>query len=142
MGSLKPPGKRPADRPDGLACPSKKSNVTGPKNSASGIDLNVDPKISNAEVSRDELDVLSSSRFLDKGESSRNVSDFDPIPDNIARSEPLKLTPGAKHILRPSPNVYQNNPRPMHSTMPINEIVNCGKVSEFHIRSSRVFTLK
>ncbi|KAF7815758.1 uncharacterized protein G2W53_029727 [Senna tora] len=40
-------------------------------------------------------------------------------PDGMISSGPIRLSPGAKHILKPLQNTEQDNSRPIHSSIPI-----------------------
>ncbi|KAF2302190.1 hypothetical protein GH714_033691 [Hevea brasiliensis] len=45
--------------------------------------------------------------------------------DGMVKSGPIKLTAGAKHVLKPSGNMDQDNSRLMHSTIPFAAVTDC-----------------
>lgn len=59
--------------------------------------------------------------------------------DNGARSGPLKLTAGAKHILKPSQDTDRDNCRPTHSTIPFAAVADSGKISEFQKNTAKIY---
>ncbi|KAL7185228.1 hypothetical protein ACSBR2_027206 [Camellia fascicularis] len=59
--------------------------------------------------------------------------------DGIARSGPIKLSAGAKHILKPSSNLNQDNSKPTHSTVPFAAATSSGRVSESEKKSAQIY---
>ncbi|KAF8411100.1 hypothetical protein HHK36_003639 [Tetracentron sinense] len=59
--------------------------------------------------------------------------------DGFARLGPIKLSAGAKHILKPSQNLYQDKSRPTHSTIPFAAVPNSSKVPEFQNKSEKIY---
>ncbi|XP_042483815.1 uncharacterized protein LOC122064172 isoform X1 [Macadamia integrifolia] len=58
--------------------------------------------------------------------------------DGVIRAGPIKLSAGAKHILKPSQNMDHNQPRPTHSTIPYEAVTNSDKISEFQ-KSAQIY---
>ncbi|PIA33851.1 hypothetical protein AQUCO_03900002v1 [Aquilegia coerulea] len=60
--------------------------------------------------------------------------------DSVARSSgPIKLSAGAKHILKPSQKSDQDNTRPIHSSIPIGLVSNSNNASELQKKSSKIY---
>lgn len=60
-------------------------------------------------------------------------------PDSVGRSGPIKLSAGAKHILKPSQNIDQDNSRPTHSTLPCAVVTDTSKVPDFQKKLSKIY---
>ncbi|XP_010273442.1 PREDICTED: uncharacterized protein LOC104608991 [Nelumbo nucifera] len=59
--------------------------------------------------------------------------------DGVSRSGPIKLSAGAKHILKPSQNMDQDNSRPIHSTIPFGVVNTSGIIPEFQKKSAEIY---
>ncbi|XP_022750752.1 uncharacterized protein LOC111299674 isoform X2 [Durio zibethinus] len=61
--------------------------------------------------------------------------------DGVARSGPIKLSPGVKHILKPghSQTVDQDNSRLIHSTIPFASMTDCGSILETQKKSTKIY---
>ncbi|GFS45415.1 hypothetical protein Acr_00g0095950 [Actinidia rufa] len=60
--------------------------------------------------------------------------------DEITRSGPIRLSAGAKHILKPSSNTNdQDNSRPTHSTIPFDASPSSARVSESEKRTAQIY---
>ena len=59
--------------------------------------------------------------------------------DSSARSGPVKLSAGAKHILKPSQPMDQDNSRPIHSTIPFSLASDCGSVPESQKKLTKIY---
>ncbi|XP_077226935.1 uncharacterized protein LOC143860252 [Tasmannia lanceolata] len=59
--------------------------------------------------------------------------------DSIQRSGPIKLSAGAKHILKPSRNMDHDNSRPTHSTIPFAMVTNSGKAPGFQKKPAKIY---
>ncbi|EHA8592545.1 hypothetical protein COCNU_contig69616987G000010 [Cocos nucifera] len=119
--------KRAAAKADGFMSPAKKPHLTIQDNSApagpSSEQLNdcSSDDARSAEMSALAnkiidvgLPVMSNKKIvltISSGSSSLNYSAG-------TRSGPVKLSSGAKHILKPSQNMDKDNSRPIHSTIP------------------------
>ncbi|KAB2064255.1 hypothetical protein ES319_A09G006800v1 [Gossypium barbadense] len=57
----------------------------------------------------------------------------------VTRLGPIKLSPGVKHILKPSQKVDQDNSRLIHSTIPFASVTDCGKVLETLKKSTKIY---
>ncbi|KAI3996888.1 hypothetical protein MKX01_021164 [Papaver californicum] len=62
--------------------------------------------------------------------------------DTVGRSGPIKLTAGAKNILKPSPKIALDNPKPAHPTIPLGQVANASKVSELQKKPAQIFKFK
>ncbi|XP_010272701.1 PREDICTED: uncharacterized protein LOC104608412 [Nelumbo nucifera] len=60
-------------------------------------------------------------------------------PDVVTRSGPIKLSAGAKHILKPRQNMSQYNSRPTHSTIPFGAVNTTDNIPEFQETSAKVY---
>lgn len=60
-------------------------------------------------------------------------------PDGAARLGPIKLSAGAKHILKPSQNIDQDNSRPTHSTLPCAVVTDTSKVPDFQKKLAKIY---
>ncbi|XP_043701831.1 uncharacterized protein LOC122652215 [Telopea speciosissima] len=58
--------------------------------------------------------------------------------DGMVRAGPIKLSAGAKHILKPSQNMDRDQPRPTHSTVPFEAVTDSDKISEFQ-KSAQIY---
>ncbi|KAI3901099.1 hypothetical protein MKW92_040449 [Papaver armeniacum] len=61
--------------------------------------------------------------------------------DTMGRSGPIKLTAGAKHILKPSPKIARDIRKPTHPTIPLGQVANASKVSELQKKPVQIFKL-
>ncbi|RZC65211.1 hypothetical protein C5167_008901 [Papaver somniferum] len=61
--------------------------------------------------------------------------------DTMGRSGPIKLTAGAKHILKPSPTIARDIPKPTHPIIPLGQVANASKVSELQKKPVQIFKL-
>ncbi|KAJ0111400.1 hypothetical protein Patl1_01487 [Pistacia atlantica] len=61
--------------------------------------------------------------------------------DGIARSGPIKLSAGAKYILKPSQNMDQDNSRLVHSTIPFATVPDSNNLSESQKKSTKVYRI-
>ncbi|XP_050381937.1 uncharacterized protein LOC126798898 [Argentina anserina] len=59
--------------------------------------------------------------------------------DDVGRSGPMKLSAGAKHIIKPTPNVEQDNCRPMHSTIPFVAATNGCTEPDPQTKSTKIY---
>ncbi|XP_052178798.1 uncharacterized protein LOC127792367 [Diospyros lotus] len=59
--------------------------------------------------------------------------------DAIERSGPIKLTAGAKHILKPVPNSNQDRSKQTHSTIPFAAATSSVRVSESEKKSAKIY---
>ncbi|XP_058095448.1 uncharacterized protein LOC131240925 isoform X2 [Magnolia sinica] len=59
--------------------------------------------------------------------------------DAVAKSGPIKLSAGAKHILKPSQNMDQDNSRPTHSTIPFAVVADSGKMPDFQRKTAKIY---
>eukprot|EP00268_Persea_americana_P066742 TRINITY_DN9126_c0_g1_i1.p1 TRINITY_DN9126_c0_g1~~TRINITY_DN9126_c0_g1_i1.p1 ORF type:complete len:1266 (+),score=278.91 TRINITY_DN9126_c0_g1_i1:85-3882(+) len=59
--------------------------------------------------------------------------------DGVARLGPIKLSAGAKHILRPSQNTDQDKGRPTHSTIRFTAVDDSCKVPEFQEKTAKIY---
>uniref|UniRef100_A0A5B7ALN7 UBZ4-type domain-containing protein n=2 Tax=Davidia involucrata TaxID=16924 RepID=A0A5B7ALN7_DAVIN len=59
--------------------------------------------------------------------------------DDMARSGPIKLSAGAKHILKPCQNMDQNNARSTHSTIPFAAATSSGRVVQSEKKSAKIY---
>ncbi|KAI3939584.1 hypothetical protein MKX01_038539 [Papaver californicum] len=59
--------------------------------------------------------------------------------DTVGRSGPIKLTAGAKHILKPSSKIARDIPKPAHPTIPLGQVANASKVSELQKKPTQIF---
>ncbi|KAI3856439.1 hypothetical protein MKW98_008891 [Papaver atlanticum] len=59
--------------------------------------------------------------------------------DTMGRSGPIKLTAGAKHILKPSPKIARDIRKPTHPTIPLGQVANSSKVSELQKKPLQIF---
>ncbi|KAJ1407955.1 hypothetical protein SESBI_23988 [Sesbania bispinosa] len=59
--------------------------------------------------------------------------------DGMVISGPVKLSPGAKHILKPSQNIDQDNSRPIHSVIPIAATTDRGRDLELQRKLTKVY---
>ncbi|KAB2011242.1 hypothetical protein ES319_D09G006900v1 [Gossypium barbadense] len=57
----------------------------------------------------------------------------------VTRLGPIKLSPGVKHILKPSQKVDQDNSRLIHSTIPFASVTECGKMLETLKKSTKIY---
>lgn len=70
----------------------------------------------------------------------RTVSKDNSFNVDVApRSGPIKLTAGTKHILKPSQNMGQDNPRPIHSTIPHAVVTDTGNVPNFQKKLAEIY---
>ena len=59
--------------------------------------------------------------------------------DGMTRSGPIKLSAGAKHILKPSQNMDHDCSRPTHSTIPFAAATDYGKVSGPQNKTAKIY---
>lgn len=59
--------------------------------------------------------------------------------DGVARLGPMKLSAGAKHILRPSQNTDQDKGRPTHSTIRFTAVDDSSTVPEFQEKTAKIY---
>ncbi|GAV65154.1 hypothetical protein CFOL_v3_08669 [Cephalotus follicularis] len=59
--------------------------------------------------------------------------------DGVGRVGPIKLSAGAKHILKPSQNMDQDNSIPIHSTIPFAVVTNSGGIFESQKKSTKIY---
>ncbi|KAM5579988.1 hypothetical protein ABKV19_009631 [Rosa sericea] len=59
--------------------------------------------------------------------------------DDVGRSGPIKLSAGAKHIIKPIQNVDQDNCRPIHSTIPFVAVTDCCTEPEPQKKSTKIY---
>jgi len=57
--------------------------------------------------------------------------------DGVAISGPVKLSPGAEHILKPSQN--QDNSTPIHSSIPISATTDCDRNLELQGKLTKMY---
>ncbi|KAK7316717.1 hypothetical protein RJT34_00386 [Clitoria ternatea] len=70
----------------------------------------------------------------------RSYTGFDSFGlDGMVISGPVKLTPGAKHILEPPQNMDQDNPRPIHSAIPIAATTDFGRDLELQSKLKKMY---
>nr|XP_048327367.1 uncharacterized protein LOC107405635 [Ziziphus jujuba var. spinosa] len=62
-----------------------------------------------------------------------------PKVDYMARSGPIKLSAGAKHILKPNQNMDQDNSRPIHSTIPFASVTNGSRAPEYQNKATKIY---
>nr|XP_010916300.1 uncharacterized protein LOC105041151 [Elaeis guineensis] len=120
--------KRPVAKDDGFMKPAKKPRLTIQDSS----NVPVGPRreqlngCSSDDVGTPEISVLAS-KIIDDGlpvtSNEKNGSKISSAssslnPSGGTRPGPVKLSAGAKHILKPSQNMDQDNSRPIHSTIP------------------------
>ncbi|XP_072953804.1 uncharacterized protein [Typha angustifolia] len=55
------------------------------------------------------------------------------------RPGPVKLSAGAKHVLKPSPNMDEDNSRPIHSTIPLAFGTSCGKMTLSQKENAKIY---
>ncbi|KAG9448140.1 hypothetical protein H6P81_014268 [Aristolochia fimbriata] len=61
------------------------------------------------------------------------------LVDRISRLGPIKLSAGAKHILKPSQNIDEDNSRPIHATIPFAGITGSGKLPSFRKKAAHIY---
>ncbi|KAJ7963883.1 Inter-alpha-trypsin inhibitor heavy chain like [Quillaja saponaria] len=61
------------------------------------------------------------------------------IHDCAAKSGPIKLSPGAKHILKPCQNMDQDNSRSVHSAIPVAATTDSSRDLEIQKRSTKIY---
>lgn len=59
--------------------------------------------------------------------------------DGTTRSGPVKLSAGAKHILKPSQNMDHDSSRPTHSTIPFALVADCRQVSGPQKKTAKIY---
>ncbi|KAJ9685906.1 hypothetical protein PVL29_015003 [Vitis rotundifolia] len=59
--------------------------------------------------------------------------------DGVTRSGPVKLSAGAKHILKPSQNMDHDSSRPTHSTIPFAVVTDSGRVSGPQKKTAKIY---
>lgn len=59
--------------------------------------------------------------------------------EDVGRSGPIKLSAGAKHIIKPTQNVDQDNSRPIHSTIPFIAVANDRTEPESQKKSTKIY---
>nr|XP_011468160.1 PREDICTED: uncharacterized protein LOC105352527 [Fragaria vesca subsp. vesca] len=140
-------------------CKRIKRSAVDSTNLPNIIDLEVQEKSSvvaglssNGDFNIDEMQ--SNFRALDLESSRKQVKDSECITqkdgfeslctetskmDDVGRSGPIKLSAGAKHIIKPTPNVDQDNCRPIHSTIPFVAVTNDYTGPEPQKRSTKIY---
>ncbi|GFS38585.1 hypothetical protein Acr_00g0058450 [Actinidia rufa] len=133
--------KRPAAKSSGSQKPIKMPNLTvqedsnsepSPRANVSALELeSIRDKESSVECRQTEIQThgMRVSPVID----TLNV-------DEIARSGPIRLSAGAKHIIKPSSNMNdQDNSRPTHSTIPFDASPSSVRVSESEKRTAQIY---
>ncbi|XVF16830.1 hypothetical protein REPUB_Repub10bG0065800 [Reevesia pubescens] len=59
--------------------------------------------------------------------------------DGVTRPGSIKLSPGVKHILKPSENMDQDNARLIHSTIPFASTTDCASILETQKKSTKIY---
>ncbi|KAK9088640.1 hypothetical protein Scep_027722 [Stephania cephalantha] len=141
--------KRPADKLDGSAECLKKPNLVIEVESSSD-EFNQCTSDSHAKFGAEEFDVKrDEERGLEHSPIETEKDRFRTSTpgfsicnmDQTTRSGPIKLSAGAKHILKPSEKCDQDNCRPIHSTIPFGSVSNSHKVTEIPQKSAKVYRL-
>lgn len=134
--------KRPVARlPPYSPRPTKIPNLTVKEGSGAEKTLN----LGMAAVEQDSIrDILSSTEC---GGTDIRITDEIEIcgetdiwtTDEIEKSGPIRLSAGAKHILKPSSDVNQDNSRPTFSSIPFAAATSSGRASESEMKSAQIY---
>ncbi|OVA14293.1 hypothetical protein BVC80_9021g8 [Macleaya cordata] len=98
---------------------------SGPSEPNAYSDKGSDVGYSQVEIQKDGLKTSTGANF--------------PKLDAVARSGPIKLSAGAKYILKPNQNMAQDYSRPTHSTIPFEAVTNASKVSVFQKKPAQIY---
>ncbi|CAK9164432.1 unnamed protein product [Ilex paraguariensis] len=142
--------KRPAALSDDCTKPTKKPNLvvqqvssfaTQPLKVTGGLDDDVQCGTSfELDAAKDKASSMGCGQNSTQNKGSRVISVIESSKlENSPKLGPIKLTAGAKHILKPS-HLDQNNSRPFHSTIPFAEATSSGWVSESNGKSAKMYS--
>ncbi|XP_068658848.1 uncharacterized protein [Aristolochia californica] len=135
--------KRPASKTNDSRKSSKKPNLRVQEVSESAAELNrrIDLECEQYDAGAyrgQNMDLsiyeLESERGLENSSGTKSSK-----LDNISRLGPTKLSAGAKHILKPSQNIDEDNSRPIHATIPFAGITGSGKLPEFQKKTAQIY---
>nr|KYP47655.1 hypothetical protein KK1_030685 [Cajanus cajan] len=137
--------KRPADNLVDPETPNKLPRIQVHKNVTRMTELARETSGTNLQQNTRavELDLQVGARSNGcQGEAQnlnpRSYLGFDSYPlDGMVKSGPVKLSPGAKHILKPSEN--QDNSTPIHSAIPIAATNDCGRDLELQGKLTKMY---
>ncbi|KAG2717546.1 hypothetical protein I3760_03G181200 [Carya illinoinensis] len=105
-----------------------------------GRDLQSNVAVAECNPSRDKASSLGCGSNESSKDGLRNSTGIDFSKDhNLARSGPVKLTAGAKHILKPSQAADQDNSRLIHSTLPFAVAANCESAQESQKKLTKIY---
>ncbi|KAF9620633.1 hypothetical protein IFM89_013659 [Coptis chinensis] len=144
--------KRPADKIGASVKRSKKPNLEMTVESSTVIDLEKEVNLSESSfcnTGSPELDANTpNGRDVEQSvlENNKQVGLRPSAGDNntinvegTERPGPVKLTAGAKHILKPNPHTDQDNSKLLHSTIPFGSMITSAKVSNLQKKTSKIY---
>lgn len=141
--------KRPAAKADCLTKPTRISNlemqkdlsaVMGLRKENCGVDVQCNAGGVEFDPSRDKGIMLECCPNQNQKDVLQSSSGIDSSQvDNSARLGPIKLSAGAKHILKPSQATDQDNSRLIHSTLPFAMEKNCASVPESQKKLTKIY---
>ncbi|XP_057505950.1 uncharacterized protein LOC130789235 [Actinidia eriantha] len=133
--------KRPAAKSSESQRPTKVPNLTVQEDSNSDPSPSANVAALELEYIRDKESIIECAQTDIQTGGMRVAPVIDTLKvDEIARSGPIRLSAGAKHILKPSSNTNdQDNSRPTHSTIPLDTSPSSAGVSESEKRTSQIY---
>lgn len=139
--------KRPTAKADRLTKPGRIPNLEMQKDLSSVMgltrekcDIQCNAGVAEFYPSRDKAIMLEHCPSENQKYVLHSSSGIDPSQvDNLARSGPIKLSAGAKHILKPSQAADQDSSRLIHSTLPFAMATNCGGVPNSQKKLTKIY---
>lgn len=141
--------KRPAAKVDHSTKPTRVPNLEMPKDlsAVTGLtrekfsgDIQGNAGVVELNRSKDKAIRVSFCPHENENDGLGTSSGTDPSKvDNAARLGPVKLSAGAKHILKPSQAMDQDNSRLIHSTIPFAMPTDCGSVPESQKKLTKIY---
>nr|CAD1834009.1 unnamed protein product [Ananas comosus var. bracteatus] len=139
--------KRPAAEDDELFRPAKKPHLTlqedlnGPVGLREKEQLN--SRTPNGTGTEEKFDSHTKNgeicpQYLNDGKNETGNAGVSSL-DCVRRSGPLKLSAGAKHVLKPSQNTDLDNSRPIHSTIPFPVGTSCNTVPVPQNKATKIY---
>ncbi|KAF5481444.1 hypothetical protein F2P56_002093 [Juglans regia] len=105
-----------------------------------GRDIQSNVAVAERNPRRDKTSSLGCGSNESSKDGLRNSTGIDFSKDHdLARSGPVKLTAGAKHILKPSQAADQDNSRLIHSTLPFAVATNCESAQESQKKLTKIY---
>nr|CAD1834064.1 unnamed protein product [Ananas comosus var. bracteatus] len=139
--------KRPAAEDDELFRPAKKPHLTLQEDLNGPVGLREKEQLNshtpNGTGTEEKFDSHTKNgeicpQSLNDGKNETGNAGVSSL-DCVRRSGPLKLSAGAKHVLKPSQNTDLDNSRPIHSTIPFPVGTSCNTVPVPQNKATKIY---